>query len=222
MNESKLQTYIKSPSIFSGTNLSVLRMLGRTTQAFPSGLIRVDQDFVVGNDSLKLARERFNIGNRLYDAGPDAEVDLFIFPDPKESKTIPGFTIFSITAYGVARATEFREVINQQIVAISKSYSQTLESEESPPDVYSWTISEKYLVDSATITAVARASTLNVLGTQSQLRFRLINRRISGRVIPGGADQISISWKKETASITQRNFGRWIEYDHTETLFPYY
>lgn len=202
----------------------VITLNGSATQAFPSGLIRYNREYLVEKKNIQAARELFQAGNLLR-VGIESEAGAgrpFIFPDPKEVNDVPGFVRFVVTAYSDSRNIEFRETFNQQQVNLSKGFSATIVKLDEPPINYSWSVLEKYLVDSVTISGVALSSTESVANTTRVLKVKLIRRIVSGAVAPGGTRSLTISWSKETVSVVRRNFGRWTEYEHTQTLIPYY
>jgi hypothetical protein len=188
-------------------------------------LIRYDRTYLVEKKNTQAARELFQAGNLLYvSINPEAGAGIpFIFPDPKEVNDVPGFIKFVVTAYSNSRNVEFRETFNQQQVNLSKGFSASIVvTPGEPPVNYSWSVLEKYLVDLVTTSGVAPSGGGSFAGTNRILNFRLIRRIVSGSVAPGGQTSLTIDWSKESVSIVRRNFGRWTEYDHTQTLIPYY
>jgi hypothetical protein len=220
----------KEPTIYIsgidsiGPPFKVITLNGSATQAFPSGLIRYDRTYLVEKKNTQAARGLFQVGNLLYvSIDPEAGAGTpFIFPDPREVNDVPGFTKFVVTAYSKGNDSEFRETFNQQQVNLSKGFSATEVNSDGPPVNYSWSVLEKWLVDSVTTSGVELSGGGSVAGTKRILNFRLIRRIVSGAVAPGGQTSLTIEWSKESVSIVRRNFGRWTEYDHTETLIPYY
>jgi hypothetical protein len=188
-------------------------------------LVRYDRTYVVEKKNAQAARELFQAGNLLYvgtEPEPGAGIP-FIFPDPKEVNDVPGFIKFVVTAYSDSANVEFRETFNQQQVNLSKGFSASIVEEPGEPPVnYSWSVLEKYLVDSVTTSGVAPSGTGSPAGSPRILNFSLIRRIVSGAVAPDGQTSLEISWSKESVSIVRRNFGRWTEYEHTQTLIPYY
>jgi hypothetical protein len=208
-----------------GPRFKVITLSGSATQTFPSGLIRYDRTYLVEKKNEQAAQEYFQMGNLLlvginrgiYESSP------FIFPDPKQVSDVPGFIKFVVTAYSKSNDSEFRETFNQQQVNLSKGFRASIvTTQDEPPVNYSWSVLEKWLVDSVTTSGVAPSGEQSVAGTKRILNFRLIRRIVSGAVAPGGQRSLEIDWSKESVSIVRRNFGRWTEYDHTETLIPYY
>jgi hypothetical protein len=224
MIEKDPTVYIGKAS-FIGPPFKVITLNGSERQAFPSGLIRYDRTYLVEKKNTQAARELFQAGNLLFvSIDPEAGAGIpFIFPDPKEVNDVPGFIKFVVTAYSNSRDVEFRETFNQQQVNLSKGFSASIvEVPGEPPVNYFWSVLEKYLVDSVTTSGVAPSGGESFAGTGRILNFKLIRRIVSGAVAPGGKTSLTISWSKESVSIVRRNFGRWTEYDHTQTLIPYY
>jgi hypothetical protein len=221
--------YTGGGNFFSGPSFKVITLNGSATQAFPSGLVRYDRTYVVEKKNAQAARELFQAGNLLYvGTNPEPGAGIpFIFPDPKEVNDVPGFIKFVVTAYSDSANVEFRETFNQQQVNLSKGFSASIQEEVGEPPVnYSWSVLEKYLVDSVTTSGVAPSGTGSPAGSPRILNYSLIRRIVSGVTPPaefgGGQTSLEISWLRESVSIVRRNFGRWTEYDHTETLIPYY
>jgi hypothetical protein len=220
----------KGPIIYMGNPDSddppfkVITLNGSSTQVFPSGLIRYDRTYLVNKENTQVARQLFQVGSLLR-VGIESEAGAgspFIFPDPKEVNDVPGFIKFLVTAYSDSRNVEFRETFNQQQVNLTKGFTQTIEEPGKEPVNYSWSVLEKYFVDSITTSGVAPIQTESVASTRRLLKFSLIRKIVSGTVAPGGQVSLNASWSKESVSVVRRNFGRWTEYEHTETLIPYY
>jgi hypothetical protein len=223
----------KGPTIYVGKVVSggfrIITLSGSETQAFPSGLVRYDRTYLVEKKNAPAARKLLQAGNVLYisvGSEPGAG-SAFIFPDPKEVNDVPGFIKFVVTAYSNSQNTEFRETFNQQQVNLSKSFSRSVViTPGEPPVNYSWSVLEKYLVDSVTTSSVTPSEAESSEGTKRELKTRLIRRIISGAIPPaefgGGQNRLEIDWSKESVSIVRRNFGRLTECDHTQTLIPYY
>jgi hypothetical protein len=203
---------------------SLVPLSGKTFERFPSGLERVTQEFVCRADRAESARrevqqgQAFPLSENLEQAGQG----FFIFPQPQESYDIPGFCKITVTAYSSQSVTGFGQItISDQIVSLSQDFEQiVLESEESPTFIY-WTIFEKWRVKAAVYSGVIveGGNIPLVFGAVDLIAdLALVDRRIVGDV--GGATEIPIEWKPEIVSITRRNFGRYDEFDATETLVP--
>jgi hypothetical protein len=202
---------------------SVIPQAGATIQGFPSGLFRVDQEFFVPNKFASQARERFAVNNTLSDgANFLGHSAARIFPAPKESREVPGFTKFTVSAYGFSRKfTEFIVTKGMQIVAINQSFTQDNDVQEEPP--FNWTISEKWLISTVTTSGViSNGTNIPPRSGVTPPAPTLVNRQISGTLAPGGQTTITVNWQFEIAAITRRNFGFYDEYDLTESLIPYY
>jgi hypothetical protein len=230
--------YVKENRLAVGFEL-----LGRSIQTFPSGLGRADLIFVVENKFLEQARLQFQVDNSVSiidtisrnlatprtPGTPESFQRLgqsrrgFIYPQPIEKKDVPGFTKFFVSAYFQDSASQFNELLNQQIVQISKSFTATVAVEgEEEPIVYNWTVIERHIVDVVTVLGVAITGSREYKFPSFDLQPFLLSRRISGEVAPDGETQIEPIWSERTVSVTRRNFGRYTEYEHTVTLVPEY
>ena len=230
--------YVKENRFAAGFEL-----LGRSIQTFPSGLGRADLIFVVENKFLEQTRLQLAVDNSVSiidtisrnlatpgtPSTPESVQRLgqsrqaFIYPQPIEKKDVPGFTKFFVSAYFQDSASQFNELLNQQIVQISQSFTETVAVEgEEEPIVYNWTVIERHIVDVVTVLGVAETGSRSYKFPSFDLKPFLLSSRISGEVAPGGETQINPSWNERTVSVTRRNFGRYTEYEHTVTLVPEY
>ena len=224
------------PEIYPSQKNNLSPLIGKTYEKFPSGLVRADQTFVCTIDQVQGMRSvlcRGAILPKVYSTNPfklrqeylNAEPDFFIFPDAKESYDIPGFCKFMVSGYRHDLSSEPFFTFNSQIVDISKSYTiSRVEVVGEPPVVYTWVIFERYQVDSVTRHSVSDSGVTNIaVGNYFQLKKSLLTRRLTGNR-PNDSDQttIDINWTPTIVSVTRRNFGRFDEYDATETLVPYY
>jgi len=217
-----------------------------TIEPFPSGLVRVEQAFLVKISDVSDAREVFAMGNRLFDnsnkfSGFDGP---FIFPGVREVYDVPGFCKFIVSAYGYSRKfNEFIETKGFQIVTISKSYTVEVEEPdpENPPGfittpdgvqipteggtitvTYTWTINEKWQVGTSTAYGVMGNTATGPYYTGTVPSPKLVSRTISGEVGPDGPSEITISWPTEIVGVSRRNFGTFDEYAVTSSPVPYY
>lgn len=204
---------------FSGA----IPLSGKKYQKFPSGLVRIDQEFISAKTEAGIgaARERFAIGNIL----PGTEAlgnSAYIFPHATESYDIPGFCKFSVSAYSKQGGPYGQVLKNSQIVDVSQSFNTLSPTEENPNREISITISERWLVDSATFYGVTEANA-EVGNFGIDLEKKLISRIQSGGDIALlGVQQLSILWTESIVSITRRNFGRYDEFEVTQSLIPNY
>jgi hypothetical protein len=222
-----------------------IELLGRSTQTFPSGLGRADLVFLAENKFLESARMQLNVDNSVplpnsispnlarpsetgegfvqrEDSGGRT---AYIFPSPVEKKDVPGFTKFLVSAYYIDRPTRFNEILNQQFVEVSKSFTFVDEGEEEEePITYNWTTIERYSVDVITRLGVAPSQTpsLDLPRPTIEPKELLLGRKVTGEVPPGEDPGILISWEPRVVSISRRPFGRYTESEVTVTLIPNY
>lgn len=220
----------------------LVRLSGKTFQKFPSGLIRVDQTFACRIDRVESARgilaqgsifprEQIAPGSAssqtsrgILESVVELESPFYIFPSPKESYDTPGFCKFDVSGYSYARNPDGpygNVVIQTQLVSLSQDFRQVKIITEEETEYIYWTIFEEWRVNSAIYTGVTSA------GAGIQLTFenaslteglQLVRRRITGEL--GSVSQIPITWTPQIISITRRNFGRYDEFDATQTLLP--
>lgn len=220
------QTYLSSKytsstgTLFSGT----IPLSGKKYQKFPSGLVRIDQEFVSAKtkDKIGAARENFNVGNIM----PGTEtlgIPAYIFPQAAESYDIPGFCKFSVSAYSKEGGPYGQIIQNTQIFNLTKTYSKAAPTAENPDRIFSTTIQEQWLADTATFVGVIEGGE-RISDFEIELDKRLVSRSITG-FNPGtreGISEISVSWTSALTSITRRNFGRYDEFEATQSLIPNY
>jgi hypothetical protein len=233
--------YVKENRFATG-----IELLGRSTQTFPSGLGRADLVFLVENKFLENARGQLNVddavplrntispnlarqsetGEGFVQSEDPGGRTAYIFPSPVEKKDVPGFTKFFVSAYYIDRPTRFNEILNQQFVEVSKSFTLVVpaEEEEEEPITYNWTTIERWSVDVITRLSVAPSQTpsLNLPRPTTEPKEVFLGRKVTGRVAPGVSDAIEISWELRTVSISRRPFGRYAESEVTVTLIPNY
>jgi hypothetical protein len=85
----------------------MIALPGRTTQTFPSGLVRVEQMYAVkkGMPFPFGAKQKFPEANPLRPVSLDG---LYVFPDPEVVADEDGFTKYKVTAYG--RKSQFPKI----------------------------------------------------------------------------------------------------------------
>jgi len=85
---------------YHGTR-DLIALPGRSVQAFPSGLVRVERSFMCRKDDVARYRNALRVNEPMpFDDGAPAIDGLFIFPDPQELVRDDGFVEFRVTAYG--------------------------------------------------------------------------------------------------------------------------
>lgn len=217
------QSYLSEKYILGRSGPAAVPLSGKKYQKFPSGLVRIDQEFVSAKTEAGIgaARERLAVGNIM----PGTEtlgISAYIFPQPTESYDIPGFCKFSVSAYSKEGGPYGQVLKNSQIVDVSQSFNTPSPTAEDPNREISITISERWLVDSATFYGVTEANA-EVGGFGIDLEKKLISRiQTSGVNAQQGAQQLSILWIQSIVSITRRNFGRYDEFEVTQSLIPNY
>ena len=113
----------------------------RTVSTFPSGLIRVDNNFVCRNTAAATHRAALAVGSDMPGGSAPAIDGLKIFPEPQEKQRGDGFTEFIVSAYGRVSMTGI-ETKNKKLSTIlglryssdSISYNHTFDQEN--PAVY--------------------------------------------------------------------------------------
>jgi hypothetical protein len=113
----------------------------RTVSTFPSGLIRVDNNFVCRNTAAATHRAALAVGSDMPGGSAPAIDGLKIFPEPQEKQRGDGFTEFIVSAYGRVSMTGI-ETKNKKLSTIyglryssdSISYKHTFDQEN--PAIY--------------------------------------------------------------------------------------
>ena len=86
----------------------------RIVVSYPSGLVRVDQNYFCHATNTAAARASLAPGEPMPDGNEDPAIDgLFIFPAPQES-TEGDITTFTVSAYGRTQTTLQNVVLTQQ------------------------------------------------------------------------------------------------------------
>lgn len=220
------QTYLSpkyaasTAAFFSGA----IPLSGKKYQKFPSGLVRIDQEFVSAKTEAGIgaARERFTVGNIM--PGTDSlGGPAYIFPQASESYDVPGFCKFSVSAYSKEGGPYGQIIKNTQIFNLSKTYIIPAATSAEPDRTLTTNIEEKWVADTATFVGVIESNG-GISDFEIELNKRLVSRLITG-FNPGtrdGISQISVSWISALTSITRRNFGRYDEFEATQSLIPNY
>ena len=208
---------------YHGTD-GLIALPGRTVQAFPSGLVRVDRKYACRTASIDKFLGLFQIEGflpfeKFRDPSPSQLDAPRIFPNPTVENNDNGYSIISASGY-YPSISKLIPKFSVQIYQISKSFTVTEDSGENPI-TYSWTISEDWFVENSnwSFVAPARQSIISYI-PESTLVYVFKRRSITGSVAPGGNLQIPIVWQSVQKSLTRRNFGFYDEVDSTSGPEP--
>ena len=164
-------------------------------------------------------------GTILFEPGQDgaaltlAEQNGSVFPDPQIRTTDMGLLEMSFDAYTDTGAST--GVFGTEVINLSKSFSAAVfEQGAGAPVIYTWTITEVWLVDSYTKSKVLAAAlgSVSLPASTVSLGTLLIKRAITGRLPAGGTSTLMITWNSQVSSVTRRNFGEFDEVDIVSSL----
>lgn len=210
-----------------------------STNFFPSGLARVDVDFLCTKQFAETFRSTLRVGAPLPQntlAFGSGISNPLIFPDPSIEEAFAGLTRFKISAYGLAPQRAANSVTyGSRMLVLSKSYqrteqeTQTNEQGESVEVEVTVTtsITEKWMVDTFTsrIAIGSNASSTGISVYQAPMQRKFLKRKIevtsSGlQSYPPQPTSHPITWSDEIVNVTRRNFGAYDEADVTFEPIP--
>jgi hypothetical protein len=205
------------PYTYHGTS-ELIALPGRTVQAFPSGLVRVDRKYACRTASLDKFSKLFQIESflpleNLLALSPGQQDFPRIFPNPNIENNENGYSIISASGY-YPSTSKFIPKFSVQIYQISKSFTDTFVDDNLNVKEFSWTIFEEWFVENSNWSFVAPARQSIITYTpKSKMVFKFKRRRIIGVVGPVGPDNINITWESVQKNLTRRNFGFYDEID---------
>lgn len=233
---STLQVY--TPGLITSENTFLYLLSGKTYQSFPSGLERVTATFAgVANQAARL-EARLRVGE-IFPGSSETMIqsgdgfretdNFYIFPAPEKSFDVPGFVKFNASAYRLNPNYQRPQItLSSQFISLSQNFEQLVEEDNTgtedtdETDIRTWTVFEKWRVDSATYTGVVQTGRPIGLFERVDLgeRLFLVRRRIVGEPPSLEGREIPINWVTQQTSVVRRNFGRYDEFDSVETLIP--
>lgn len=88
----------------------------RSVSTFPSGLVKVEQNFICNTSSAEMHRAALAVGNDFPNGDYPAIDGLKIFPEVQEIRNNDGFTQFKVSAYGrtTNQFLNYKATINKQ------------------------------------------------------------------------------------------------------------
>ena len=156
---------------------------GNTIQTFPSGLLRVDQEYVVPTETASEFYNTFPIGQELADIASPAVDGVFVFPQPQYKDNGNGLTTINVSAFGrtapylgnLTKTARLLTVFEQ--VPFSIGFSVLFVE----LGFYVWDLDSKIATRGSTVSA----SSIFETDSQLMMPFNLIYR-ISGAEVPFG------------------------------------
>jgi hypothetical protein len=194
-------------------------------QAFPSGIVLVVQDYAVPTGQEALYEENFSIGQKLLTYAPvsDEEIEfgLRVAKAPSISTRGDGFTIYTVTSYGITNDPRKRvETTRRNFVNITFTAKQiTTQGESQTEKNYAATIS--LLARETVVTAAA--TSLNevpapsdnamsyILPSGASVSFFEKATFFPGLLGSGGQNTITLPSTASLAAIDQIHFGPYYE-----------
>lgn len=115
------------PTTIEQTPGGLYKQPDRTVATFPSGLVRIDQNYMCSNAAEATHRETLAVGNELpEDDGYPAIDGAFIFPHCQQVRRGSGFTEFIAAAYGRTTDQPSNFITTIQTVASGQASSYKL------------------------------------------------------------------------------------------------
>jgi hypothetical protein len=188
---------------------------GRTTQTFPSGLVRVEQMYAVKKNSKFSISQGSQIKVSQGIAAPSIE-RLYVFPAPEFVEEENGFTKYKVTAYGRGATSATAQGVGFYEPRITKGYAKLYYIQRNIT-IIDLLDGDGNIVGSDTITRDFKFDSVNSTYTRTQvvaegespnLTAPTDNAEVSG--LSAANDNDFFSW--ELSGVSSVNYGYWTEY----------
>jgi hypothetical protein len=208
---------------YHGTR-DLIAMPGRSVQAFPSGLVRVERSFLCRKGDVARYRNALRVNEPMpFDDGAPAIDGLFIFPEPQEQVRDDGFVEFRVTAYG--RTNIFSQIAIEKSIIKSQYLYIIEESINFPAQILTRdSFNEIYTIRGV---LASSESTIAILTPPNIENLLVVPARTTEPLVAGivnfPEDKITVNGvsltRVETTTLglllenmNSTNFGQWSEY----------
>ena len=183
----------------------------KTMRSFPSGLLLVQQQFLVRKENEVAAREIFANGKEL-PTESNAIDGVYIFTEPDFRQLDTGFVEINVTAYGRVNATgtSSKILVNgtvEKFIGSATTAAQTFES-------FNESVTQSFVAPTGSYPTLSKVSSLNVFVKQPAFNTSALALKTLREEFGANA---TITVTSEITRIDQVNYGFFSEYTITHT-----